>query len=296
MITVSDLKKNYGKIQALRGISFEVSEGETFGIIGPNGAGKTTLFKCMLGLVRPTSGRISIGGIDVLRDPCGAKHLVGYTPQRAYFPENLRVSEVLEFISELRAVPQNRTEELFERVGLGDEKRKRVGELSGGMLQRLGLAQALLADPPVLLMDEPTLSLDPQSVIEFKRIIKEESRKGKTILLASHILSEVEELSQRVAIVQYGQIVAIGEIKEMKMQLKLRSTLWVVLEQTSPLARDLAIQLGLEPVMNGRTIRMPADPEEKVAYLKALMDAKMPVLDFWTEEPSLEEAFIKYLE
>jgi len=90
--------------------------------------------------------------------------------------------------------------------------------------------------------------------------------------------------------------VAIGEIKEMKMQLKLRSTLWVVLEQTSPLARDLAIQLGLEPVMNGRTIRMPADPEEKVAYLKALMDAKMPVLDFWTEEPSLEEAFIKYLE
>ncbi len=282
MISVQNLVKNYGKVPALRNVSFEVPKGMSFGIIGPNGAGKTTAFKCLLGLVRPTSGSITIAGMDISTRPKAVKELIGYLPQRASFPENLQVCEVLEFTARLRSVEPRRVEQLLQRVGLAEHKWKRIRELSGGMLQRLGLAQALLPDPPILLMDEPTLSLDPQSVIEFKRIIKEEARRGKTILLASHILSEVEELCQQVAILQYGKIVSVSSIKELKTKLALRSTLWVVLEQTTSEAKELALRLGLDPVMNGRTIRMPANPEEKVAYLKALMNAKIPVLDFWT--------------
>jgi len=297
MIEISGLVKSYGRVQALRGISFEVSEGETFGLIGPNGAGKTTAFKCLLGLVNPTAGTAKIGGIDIRANPKAAKALVGYLPQRAYFPENLRVWEVMECCAQLRHVKRERIESVLGRVGLQDAQRRKVGELSGGNLQRLGLAQALLSDPPVLILDEPTLSLDPQGVIEFKRIVKEETRKGKTILISSHILSEVEELSHRVGILVRGKMVAMGSIKSLKERLQLRSTLWVVLEKPSSKAIEIARALGLEEVvMNGKSIRVPADPETKVAFLKALLDEHLEVLDFWIEEPSLEEAFIKYVE
>ena len=213
MIKIENLVKNYGSVKALPGVSFDIEKGETFAVVGPNGAGKTTLLNIILGLIHPSSGRIIVDNIELSKNPKEAKKRIGYVPQRISFHENLSVFEAIEFYGALRGINGANLENALSAVGILRQRDKNVGALSGGMLQRLALAQAIVSDPPILILDEPTISLDPEGRIAFKRLIREEKKKGKTILLSSHILSYVEELANRVAILVRGEVVALDTLE-----------------------------------------------------------------------------------
>jgi ABC-2 type transport system ATP-binding protein len=297
MIKIENLVKHYKNIKALQGVSLEVESGETFAIVGPNGAGKTTLLNSILGLIYPTAGKIIVDNIESSQNPKEIRRKIGYLPQRIAFHDNLSVLEVLEFYGALRGVNNTKLESVLSKVGVLEQKNKKVGALSGGMLQRLALAQAIISDPPILILDEPTISLDPEGRIAFKKLIREEKNKGKTILLSSHILSYIEELADRIAILVEGRIVALDTLAGLRTELKLNSILEIVIENPSPLALKLVEDLGAKnATMKGKNLRFLIPPEDKTSVIKALMENSFVMSDFWTEDPSLEEIFIKYTE
>jgi ABC-type multidrug transport system ATPase subunit len=209
MIRVDGVSKSYGRIRALDGVSFEIPRGETFGIIGPNGAGKTTLLKILLGLVRPDRGTVSVDGVDLVRDPVAVRRTMGYVPQRAVFEDNATGAEVLRFLSRLRNVPEGHAAAHAAQAGVDDLLERRVGTLSGGQRQRLSLAAALLGDPPVLLLDEPTASLDPEATAEFRSLVQRLAAQGRTLLLCSHLLADVERLCHRALVLLDGKVAAV---------------------------------------------------------------------------------------
>jgi ABC-2 type transport system ATP-binding protein len=214
-LTVSDLRKRYGRIDALRGVDLEVGEGELFGLLGPNGAGKSTLVKIACGLVRPTGGRAEIAGA-----PAGtpdAHRALGYLAELFRFPDWLTADELLGVHQELAGSGGGRTErgELLELVGLSEAADRRVGEMSKGMQQRLGIAQAMVGSPRLLLLDEPTSALDPAGRRTVRRLLEELRSRGVAVLLNSHLLSEVELVCDRVAIIARGEVVAAGTPAEL---------------------------------------------------------------------------------
>lgn len=216
-IEVQNLTKRFGDFTALNDISFAVEQGETVALLGPNGSGKTTALKCLVGLTIPTSGKISIGPHDLRREPHQAKQLMSYLPQRVAFHDQLTAREVLKFYCQLRRLPAKRIEETlatpnFHFNGFSD---KAVSQFSGGMLQRLGLAVACLPNAPILLLDEPTNSLDPRGAIQFRQFLASLKRAGKTIVFSSHLLNDVVELADRVAIMVEGRLVAVKPVTEL---------------------------------------------------------------------------------
>ncbi len=218
MIEVRGLTKRFGKFSAIDGVSFSVREGETFALLGPNGSGKSTILKCMAGLWSPTSGEISIGGISVMQRPRESRRLLSYLPQRIGFHDCLSAQEVLEFYCRLRDLPMDRIRKVvhgseFDFNGFAE---KRIVELSGGMKQKLGLAVACLPDAPVLLLDEPTVSLDPAGAIAFRTFLKGLKETGKTIVFTSHVLADVEMLADRVAIMVDGKLTALESIQDLR--------------------------------------------------------------------------------
>lgn len=172
MVEVSGLTKRYGGFTAVGGISFEVRPGECFALLGPNGSGKTTTLKCLAGLALPSAGRVRISGIDLFENPRAAKALLSYLPQRVAFHENLTAREILAFYCRLRALPPERIAAVLEELDLGGFQDKTMGEFSGGMVQRLGIAVALLPEAPLLLLDEPAVSLDPEGAIRFREVLR----------------------------------------------------------------------------------------------------------------------------
>jgi Cu-processing system ATP-binding protein len=217
MIRVERLVKKYGRHVALAGIDFAVERGTIVALLGPNGAGKTTLLKAIVGLVRPTSGRILVDGLDLAMARREALARVGFVPQHVAFPVHLRVREVLAFYARLKNLDDRAPARAMARVGLSACSERRVGELSGGTRQRLGLAQALLAEPPLLVLDEPTVGLDPQVCEEFRELVADLNSLGVTVLLTSHMLGEVERLAHRVAIVKEGCLVADDDVSTLRM-------------------------------------------------------------------------------
>ncbi|MCA9283852.1 MAG: ABC transporter ATP-binding protein [Phycisphaerales bacterium] len=206
MISVSHLRKRFGRIRAVDGVSFEVGTGEAVALWGANGAGKTTIIRCVLGVVR-FDGRISVGGHDVLRRGKSARHLLGYVPQELAFHDEMRAGAAIRLVASLRATPLADAMTALERVGLEGCAGRRVRELSGGMKQRLALALALLADPPAILLDEPTSNLDRSGRDDVVRMLVELKRAGKTVLFASHRPEEVAALADRVLVLERGRIV-----------------------------------------------------------------------------------------
>ena len=216
MIEASDLHKRYGSVVAVNDLSFTVEPGETFALIGPNGAGKTTNLKLLLGLVRPDRGRIAIGPGRMAPHDARARHHLGYVPQHVSFPAGRTVGEVLGFFSELRGLPRSAVRRAIERVGLSSHASRRASELSGGYTQRLSLAQALLGDPSLLVLDEPTASLDPEATWEFRALVEQLQREGVTLLLCSHLLAEVERVADRVLILVDGRCAALERIDALR--------------------------------------------------------------------------------
>jgi len=213
-VEVQNLTKRFGDFTALQDLSFTVAQGETVALLGPNGSGKTTTLKCLVGLTIPTSGRISIGDHDLRTHARQAKQLMSYLPQRVAFHDQLTARELLQFYCRLRRLPDLLVVETlatpnFLFNGFSD---KAVSQFSGGMLQRLGLAVACLPNAPLLVLDEPTSSLDPKGAVQFRQFLAALKREGKTIVFSSHLLNEVVQLADRVAIMVEGRLVALEPV------------------------------------------------------------------------------------
>jgi ABC-2 type transport system ATP-binding protein len=222
MISVESLRKRFGRHQALDGVDFSVPSGEIFGFIGPNGAGKTTTIRILATLAPADSGVASIGGIPVGEDPAAVRQLIGYMPDFFGVYDRLTAEEYLEFYAACHGVPRHRrrrvASELLELVDLGDRRTAQVDTLSRGMKQRLCLARALVHDPRVLLLDEPASGLDPRARVEMRELIQELRQMGKTILVSSHILPELEELCTWVGFIDRGRMAAVGPLADVRDQ------------------------------------------------------------------------------
>ena len=255
MIEVENLSKHFGPVRALDDVSFAVEKGEIVGFLGPNGAGKTTAMRILCGVFPPTSGRARVGGFDLLEQPMEVRRLIGYLPEVAPFYPDLDVRTYLRFVAEMKGVTaENREREIarvIDQCGLGKVSQRLVGKLSKGFRQRVGLAQALLNDPPVLILDEPTIGLDPEQIIEIRRLIK--NLKGqRTVILSTHILPEVSVTCQRVLIIHQGRIQAMDTPENLTAQLQGGQELTVKL--SGPVDEILSAIRSLEGVTSVREV------------------------------------------
>ena len=223
IIEIKNLTKKYGDFTAVDHVNYIIEEGEIFGLLGPNGAGKTTTILMLLGLIPPTEGTAIVNGADIIEKPLEARRTVGLLPEGAGFYENLNARQNLSFYAELAEVPtsvaKERIEKLIDMVGLGTKRDVKVGAYSRGMKQRLGIAQSLVRDPKILILDEPTQGIDPEGTRDFRELIRMLSKeKGMTIIFTTHVLYEVNKLCDRVAIMKNGTIAGIGTITELRKQ------------------------------------------------------------------------------
>ncbi len=221
MIEIKDLRKYYGRLPAVDGISFSVSKGEIVGFLGPNGAGKTTSMKVITSYYPPTAGTVTIEGLDVVENSLETRKRIGYLPESNPLYHDLTVYEYLSLIADIRQIPQDRRrkriKEMCELTGIIDRVGSVIGELSKGLRQRVGLAQAMLHDPKVLILDEPTIGLDPNQIIEIRELIRRLG-KEKTLILSTHILPEVQATCNRVIIIHRGKLVADGTPDQLQHQ------------------------------------------------------------------------------
>ncbi|HEX9372844.1 MAG TPA: ABC transporter ATP-binding protein, partial [Roseiflexaceae bacterium] len=243
-------------------------------------------------LVQPTSGMVRVAGHDVQHDGVTARQQIGYLPQRAVLYANLTVAENLAFLAQIRNVGQARIAETIELFHLEEIVDRPARVLSDGMVQRLGLAQSLLADPPILVLDEPTVSLDPPSVAVFKALLRDLHMAGKTVLLASHILGDVQELSDRVAILDQGRLVALDSVAGLARRCALLERLWIDLAEVSGSEADLARRAGAEmAALRGPSLEIAVPRERKLAVMQALLAGGIAIRDFHSQAPTLEAIF-----
>jgi len=233
-ILVENVTKKYGAQRAVDNISFQVRTGEVLGFLGPNGAGKTTTMKAITCFIAPNSGDIRVGGMSIKDNPEKIKKVIGYMPETNPLYQDMPVLDYLRFVAELyginRSVIRDRMLEMVNTCGLEGEKHKKIGELSKGYQQRVGLAQALIHDPQVLVLDEPTAGLDPNQIMEIRELIRKIG-KEKTVLLSSHILAEVEATCDRIIIIHKGKIVADGSSNQLRKQSQGKEILKITIEE-----------------------------------------------------------------
>lgn len=216
-IIIKGLTKRYGQQLALDKVSFAINKGEIVGLLGPNGAGKSTLMKCITNAINPDLGEVLIDDISVIKHPEVTKSKIGFLQENNPLYMDMYVKEYLQFVANLRQISPSKIEENIDRVGLSPERHKKIHQLSKGYKQRVGLAQAILADPEILILDEPTNGLDPNQILEIRELIREIGKK-KTIILSTHIMQEVEALCSRVILLNKGKVVADQLIEDFKGQ------------------------------------------------------------------------------
>ena len=293
MIRADRIVKRYGAITAVHGLSFEVEEGETFALIGPNGAGKTTTLKILLGLTRPDEGAVSIGHPGLPPHDARARHNLGYVPQRVEFPPARTVRQVLAFFAELRGLGRGSIDVALDRVGLTHVSERRARDLSGGYTQRLALAQALLGDPALLVLDEPTASLDPEATWEFRTLLVQLQRERKTVILSSHLLSEVERVADRVLILLDGRQVALERIAELRERQLQASRLVIELRDPSEAAARVLRHAGLSfETVGAHGLVVNASNGKSLDVLETLRGAGVTMRSFQLQGPTLEEMFL----
>jgi ABC-type multidrug transport system ATPase subunit len=296
VISIRDLRKKFGNHVALDGVSFEVRKGEAFALLGPNGSGKTTLLKSMAGLVSPSAGSITLDGVPVVENACEARRRMCYLPQQAAFGEHLRVREVVDFYAGIRRVPPARVNEVLELLECSTFADRFISELSGGMRQRLGIAVSCLPRAAVLLFDEPTASLDPESAAGVRRLIANLKHEGTTIVFASHVLADVETLADRVAILVGGRVLAVDTIDALRRQAQAPRGMRVILREAG--AHYAAAARGAGAVsawMSGLTLHVVAASERRVLILRALEKCGASIEGFSTADATLEDIYLRYM-
>ena len=300
-VRVEGLVKEYDGTPALRGVSFEAYEGEVLGLLGPNGAGKTTLMNILAGVLLPTGGRAEVLGHDVVKEPRAVKALVGFCPQETVAYEELSALDNMMFYAGLYGLPRSeakrRARELLDFVGLWEVAKKPVKEFSGGMKKRLNLAIALINDPRVLLLDEPTTGLDPRARREVWRYIEGLRAKGRTIILATHYMEEADRLSDRVAIMDLGRIVALDTPEALKKAFGELSVIEVQVEEVSGALKEALSALSENgKVLSGEDyVRLYTREPEAILpkAVEAALGAGAKVSSVSVSEPTLEDVFLR---
>lgn len=305
MIVLESLTKEFGRTPAVRGVSFRAARGEVVGLLGPNGSGKTTIMRVLAGFFPPTSGRAWLAGIDVVRDSLAAREQVGYLPESLVLYPDLRVGELLEFAADVRRLrgPRRRArlDEAMRHCGLDEVRRRPIGQLSKGYRQRIGLAQALLHEPAVLILDEPTVGLDPRQVIEMRALIG--ALRGRTtVLLSTHILPEAAAVCDRVVILQAGRVLAEDRADALARGLEPAERTLVVVD--GPPGEVLSVlrstpgvdAVELEPsVGNGFVVRAAEGEAVRAAAAAALVERGFALREMRPIVPTLEELFVRLL-
>ncbi len=295
-ILVKEVSKLYGSQKALDNISFEVSAGEVVGLLGPNGAGKSTIMKIITCFIPPTSGTVSVSGFDVLGQSIDVRNIIGYLPENNPLYPDMYVKEYLDFIAglhKLTSISKSRVVEMIEITGLGDEQNKKIGALSKGYKQRVGLAQALIHDPQVLILDEPTSGLDPNQLLDIRNLIKEIG-KEKTVIFSTHIMQEVEAVCDRVIIIDKGKIVADDSTENIS---KISAGNEIIsVEFNSNISADELMNLkGIIKVKeigdNKWIITAQAETDSRSEIFQFAVRNNITVLSLQKEELSLEEIF-----
>jgi ABC-2 type transport system ATP-binding protein len=300
MIEVEGLTKFYGDLPAIQELSFNARPGEIVGFLGPNGAGKTTTMRILAGYMPPTSGTARVAGFDVIDQSLEVRRRVGYLPETVPLYPEMSVFEYLIFMGSLRRVPEldDRVDEVLEQVAMLERSNSYIGNLSKGLRQRVGLAQALLHEPEVLILDEPTIGLDPAQIIEVRRIIQELGRE-RTVLLSTHILPEAQQVCDRVLIINRGKIVAEDSPGNLQAQLAGAERLIVLAGTTSEqLARLLAALPGVSSARPGARegeVEVATAPGNDLRPLVArtVVEAGLDLMELRTSGLSLEQIFLQ---
>jgi len=294
IVQVENLTKKYGAVEALRGVSFEVHAGEVFGLLGPNGAGKTTTIEILEGLRTPDSGRVSVCGLDPQRSGTSYKQQIGAVLQSTALPEKLRVSEALKLFASFYSRRRD-TSDLLRRFGLEEKRNASYMHLSGGQKQRLALALALVNEPKVVFLDEPTAGLDPQVRREMYDIIEELRRENKTILLTTHYIEEAERLCDRVAIIDQGRVIALGTPRELKHRSAGTTRIEVRLArpESGGALRKLEGVADCRELDGSYVLHSTRVPQTIVALVKHLEAQRNELASLEISAPSLEDIFLE---
>lgn len=306
-IDLINIEKRYGSQVAVRGVDLQLNAGESVALVGHNGAGKTTLMKLMLGLIRPSAGTVRVLGDDpVASAAVRSRNGVGFLPETIAFNASMTGVEVITFFARLKGVPKAEGRDLLARVGLSNAAGQRVGAYSKGMRQRLGLAQALLGSPRVLLLDEPTTGLDPQLRQSFYAIISDLRDAGATVLLSSHALTEIEGQTDRVAIMDRGRLIALGTIEKLRsiarlpvrMRISVESRAENLVQHLDGTVLNVSIINGAitGAEMNGFTVDLTCGDDSKMEVVRRAAAFGPAVRDIEIFPPTLDELYARFLD
>lgn len=299
-VQTQGLTRAYGSLVALSGLNLTVNQGDLFGFIGSNGAGKTTTLRILATFLVPSAGTASVFGHDVNRDADAVRHVIGYMPDFFGVYKDMEVTEYLDFFGACYRIPSARrektVEDVLELVGLSEKRGTLIGALSRGMQQRLGLARVLIHDPKLLLLDEPASGLDPRARIEMMAILQELQRIGKTIIISSHILSELQTLCNRVAIIERGKLIYAGPVQGAKQEFSETATYWLrVRGDHAPALQLLRAHPEIAAAETEDSlikVRLPSHDTDASFIPELLIQNQVRLLEFYEDEVGLEKVFL----
>jgi len=307
VILVENLTKYYGTTIGIENLNFQVQKGEVLGFLGPNGAGKTTTLKILTCYLPPTAGTAKIFGYDILENPLEVRKKIGYLPEKTPLYTDMIVQEYLEFVGSLKGIPANRLKEdvsrVIEQCGLTDVYRRTIGKLSKGYQQRVGIAQAILSDPELLILDEPTIGLDPKQIIEIRELIKNLG-KERTVILSSHILPEVSQVCNRIIVINRGKLVAVDTPENLRNRLRKSSVVIVKVRKSDEPGKISTLIKEIDGVLmvsereasdSTQTFSIESSPQRDIRadIAKQLVTNGIDLLEIHVEELSLEDIFLK---
>ncbi|MGI6458172.1 MAG: ABC transporter ATP-binding protein [bacterium] len=305
MIVAENLKKTYGRVTAIEDVSFEVGEGEILGFLGPNGAGKTTTMRILTGYTPPSDGHAVIGGHDVKTSPLEVRRIIGYLPENTPLYQDMDVTSYLGFVAQIKNVPsgerRKQIREALAETGTLDVANRTIGKLSKGYRQRVGLAQALIGNPKILILDEPTVGLDPNQIREIRELIKNMAGK-RTVILSTHILPEVSMICERVVIINHGRIVAAESLSNLTHRLSTTQQIRLVLKAPSSQVHDALKELqGIQKVEVEKLpndglcqVSIVTDPQQELRpdLVNRIVGKGWHLYEIRSMEPTLEDIFV----
>ncbi len=297
MITLHNVTKKYGEFTAVDDLTLEIDEGDSFGFLGPNGAGKTTTILMTVGVLRPSSGEIRVFNRNI-RSEIEVKSRIGVVSEQQYLYNDMTAFEYLNFFAELYNANSNRVDELLDYMNLSDVKNKSLGEYSKGMRQKVSVARAVLHDPEILILDEPAYGLDPKGVKEVRDLILTEKKKGKTIFISSHILTEIEKVCDDVGIINKGKLVFEGTMNELKETVSGEREVYIELYEMSPtiLENLEALPFVTMVTTDGNTLRITTEEDRRKELSETISSSGGVIIGMREENISLEDAFLQVTE